>query len=217
MRCLTPLLLLLLALPAFGTNLFHASFTKPLESPWKWIREDPAAWRVRDGAIEVRVQPGNMWGPANDARNVLTYPAPDPGKGKIEIRATVENRPTEQYEQADLVWYYADSHMVKVGLELVDGKLSVVMGREENDHTRTMSINPVRVGNVELRLVAGGGRVAGYFRESSAAVSAPWQSAGECSLPVLSGATPQVSLQFYQGPSRAEHWARVTGFRIQKE
>jgi len=48
-----------------------------------------------------------------------------------------------QWEQVDLVLYYDDSNMVKVGLELVDGQLSIVMGREEKDATRTISITPV--------------------------------------------------------------------------
>jgi len=66
---------------------------------------------------------------------------------------TVEHKPTHQYEQADLVCYFDDSHMAKIGEELVDGKLSIVMGREENDKTRTIKIIPLEQTRVELRLL----------------------------------------------------------------
>jgi hypothetical protein len=197
-----------------AAELFRADFSKALDPSWKWIREVPSAWRLTNGALEVRVLGGNMWGPANDAKNVLILPAPGPAKGRIEVLATVENHPTEQYEQVDLVWYYADSHMIKVGYELVDGKISVVMGREENDHTRTMSINPVDAHAVSLRLVVATNTLTGFFRPRGAR---EWHSAGHCSLPVLAETPPKISLQFYQGPANTEHWARVTEFRINQE
>src|SRR5438552_4095183 len=58
--------------------IFHDTFGSTLGSGWRWVREDPASWRVGRGGLEVRIQPGNMWGPANDARNVLVRDAPDP-------------------------------------------------------------------------------------------------------------------------------------------
>jgi regulation of enolase protein 1 (concanavalin A-like superfamily) len=199
-----------MAVTVAATEKFRADFSKPLDASWKWIREDPSAWRLTNSALEIHLLPGNMWGPANDAKNVLTRPAPD--APSLEILATVENRPTEQYEQVDLVWYYSDSHMVKIGLELVDGKLSVVMGREEGDRTRTMSINPIDAYTVDLRLVvASTNRIFGFFRPHG---TASWQKAGDCSLPVLTGAPPKISLQCYQGPTIAERWARITEFRI---
>jgi hypothetical protein len=192
---------------------FRADFTKPLDITWKWIREDPAAWRLTNGALEIRLLPGNMWGPANDAKNVLTRHAPDPASTPqgLEIVATVTNRPTEQYEQVDLVWYYADSHMVKIGLELVDSKLSIVMGREEADRTRTISINPINAHTVDLRLLVTTNQITGDFRPHGTDV---WKRAGECSVPLLAGVRPMISLQCYQGPAKAERWARITQLRI---
>src|SRR5207247_4222107 len=119
---------------------FHDDFQGKLGEGWSWLREHREAWRVTGLGLEVRVEPGNMWGPANDARNLLIRPAPRPANEGIEVSVNVENRPTSQYEQADLVWYFDDGHMVKLGQELVDGKLSIVMGREENDKTRTIAI-----------------------------------------------------------------------------
>ncbi len=168
------------------------------------MREDPSAWRITNGLLEVRVQPGNMWGPANDAKNVLLIPAPR--ASGLEITATIEHRPTNQYEQADLVWYYADGNMVKLGPELVDGQFSVVMGREERDRARTISINPVAVGSVDVKFIVKGNEISGLFRDSA---TNNWRSAGSCTLPALPGLEPRISLQFYQGTAPADHWARV--------
>lgn len=157
-----------------------------------------------------------MWGPQNDARNVLLRPAPDIGGGGIEVAVTVENAPTNQYEQVDLVWYLNDSNMVKLGEELVDGKLSVVMGREENDKTRTISITPLDTTRVRLRLQVETNRITGSFQTST---TKPWQQVGACEppeAPTPGKITPKVSLQFYQGAPGIEHWARVTDFRINR-
>src|SRR5439155_25400634 len=107
-----------------------------------------------------------MWGPQNNARNVLVRPAS--AVVDLEIFVSVENKPTNQYEQVDLVWYYDDGNMVKLGQELVDGKLSVVMGREENDKTRTVAIIPLDSTSVRLRFFVKGDRIRGQFRPTSA-------------------------------------------------
>lgn len=188
---------------------FRDAFTGKLGEGWRWRRENPAGWRVREGALEIRIEPGNMWGPANDARNVLMRPVPNPVAGEVRVSMTVSNKPTEQYEQVDLVWYYADSHMVKIGHELVDGKLSIVMGREENDRTRTLAIIPIDALQVDLRLVATNNIIRGAFRATG---SNDWREAGACDLPIRG--EPHVAIQCYQGPANAERWARISDFQI---
>jgi regulation of enolase protein 1 (concanavalin A-like superfamily) len=138
-------------------------------------------------------------------------PAPQPGESTIEVTVTVENKPTHQYEQVNLVWYYDDSHMVKIGQELVDGKLSIVMGREEKDQCRTIAIIPLASTSVRLRLLAKGDQLVGQFRTSD---SKDWQQAGACTMPVPAGGAAKICLQFYQGPQDVEHWALVSDFRI---
>ena len=189
--------------------LFSDDFKGKLADGWSWVREDPRGWRVSDRGLEIRVQPGNMWGSANNAKNVLVRPVPDTAKGTVEVAVTVENQPVEQYEQVDLVWYYDDAHMVKLGQELVDGKLRVVMGREEGDRTRTVAILPLDAHSVRLRLVVSGGQIRGLFRPGN---TDKWQEAGACNLPVKGSA--KVSVQVYQGPANAERWAKVSEFRL---
>jgi regulation of enolase protein 1 (concanavalin A-like superfamily) len=191
--------------------IFHDTFKTKLGEGWTWVREDAKHWRVGERGLEVCIHSGNMWGPANDARNVLVRAAPDLAGKSLEITAAVENHPTNQWEQVDLCWYYDDGHMVKVGEELVDGKLSVVMGREENDRARTVSITPLDSERVELRQVVTADKVRGYFKTPGG----EWRSVGECDLPAKG--KPQISLQFYRGPADAEHWARVSEFTIRRK
>ncbi len=193
--------------------LFQDDFKGKLGKGWSWVREHREAWRVSDRALEVRLEPGNLWGKANDAKNILVRPAPDVAPEGIEITVTVENRPTSQYEQVDLAWYYDDGHMVKLGQELVNGKLSIVMGREEKDLTRTIKILPLAATKVQLRFVVKGDSIRGQFCEEG---SDQWHTVGECDLPVPPEGKAKISLQFYQGPADAEHWARVSEFRVRQ-
>jgi cytochrome c len=189
--------------------LFEDDFSGSLKEGWSWIRENPEGWRTGKDGLEILVEPGNMWGGANDARNVLVRPLPVTGPNAVEVLATLENYPTRQYEQIDLVWYYDDSHMVKIGLELVHGQLSLVMGREENDKTTTLSIIPMTSNIIEVRFTATGKEVQGEYRTPDAP---EWKLGGKCDLPV--NGEPKASIQAYQGLPGVEHWARVRGFRI---
>lgn len=191
--------------------IFQDDFKNGLAEGWRWVREAPEAWRTNAEGLEIRVLPGNMWGPPNDAKNVLVRSLPDHVANAIEVSVKVHNKPTEQYEQVDLVWYYDDSNMVKIGLEQVDRKLCVVMGREENDRTRTIAVIPKGTPSIHLRLTVRDDTISGHYRPEGAQ---DWVQAGECALPVHG--TPHVSLQVYQGPKAVERWARITEFLIRK-
>jgi len=190
--------------------LFSDDFIGKLQPGWTWVREDKSAWRTTDSGLEIRIQRGNMWGPENSGKNVLVRDLPKTDK-PLEISVTVEHRPTEQYEQVDLVAYYDDSHMVKIGEELVDGKLSIVMGREENDRARTIAIIPLEKNRVELKLRIEGRNVTGFYKPDGAA---DWKKAGECDLP--GSGMPKAALQCYQGSDQKEHWAKIQRFRIEE-
>lgn len=205
-------LLLGSGLPLLGgsTDLpFHEKFHDELAPGWSWVRENPDAWRLTKDGLEIRIEPGNMWGPENSGKNVLVRQAPGDGKRPLEITVTVENRPTEQYEQVDLTWYYDDSHMVKIGQEKVDGQLSIVMGREEKDRARTIAIIPLETAKVQLRLKQSRNHIEGFFRPGG---KGEWRKAGECDLPVHG--EPKIALQCYNGPKDAEHWAKISRFSI---
>jgi regulation of enolase protein 1 (concanavalin A-like superfamily) len=195
--------------PGASDLAFHEPFRGRLTEGWRWVREDPEGWRITDSGLEIRVQPGNMWGGANDARNILVRDVPDTEGKTVTVSVSLANRPTAQYEQVDLVWYYDDSHMVKIGQELVDGKLSLVMGREERDRCRTIAIHPIEAFVLEVRFVVRGQEIRGEYRPSG---ESEWRLGGVTDLPV--NGSPKVSIQCYQGPEGTEHWARILDLRI---
>jgi regulation of enolase protein 1 (concanavalin A-like superfamily) len=105
----------------------------------------------------------------------LVRPAPETVPGELEITVTMENHPTQQYEQVNLSWYYDDRHMVKLGQELVDGKLCIVMGREEADRPRTVNILPLTSDRVKLRYLVGVDRLRSQCQPEG---SNTWQEVG---------------------------------------
>lgn len=193
---------------AAAEPLFMDDFKSKLGPGWSWLREDKSAWRTSEQGLEIRIQPGNMWGPENSGKNVLIRKLPE-SERPYEISMTVEHSPTEQYEQVDLVAYFDDSNMVKIGEELVDGQLSIVMGREEKDRTRTLAIIPLEKTRVELKLRIVKGQVSGFFRPEG---TSDWKRAGECELPGTG--TPKIAIQCYQGTNDKEHWAKIQSFRV---
>lgn len=198
---------------ADASQIFSDPFQQKLAHGWSWVREDPDGWRITKDALEIRVQPGNMWGPENSGKNVLLRDLPPVKEKPLAISVTVQNRPSEQYEQVDLVWYCDDAHMVKIGQELVDGQLSIVMGREEGDRTRTIAIIPLTTHKAHLRFVLAAEKIEGFFRPDG---QEEWRKAGECDLPRKTGCQPKMALQCYQGPANVEHWARIQNFNIQE-
>ena len=135
----------------------------------------------------------------------MRRPPDDAQRRTLEVTASVWNHPTNQYEQVDLTWYFGDGDMVKVGQELVDGKLSVVMGREEGDRARTVSITPLDSEEVELRYRVKGNEIHGFFKTPKG----QWREVGHCDAPAAK-AEPRICLQFYQGAEGGDHWARVS-------
>lgn len=196
---------------AQGELLFQDDFNGTMADGWAFEREVRTHWRASSRGLEVCVQPGNMWGGANNAKNVLLRAIPAPTNTPIEISVTISNQPTAQWEQANLVWFYDDSNMVKLGQELVTGRLSIVMGREEGDRARTVAIVPLDASTVELRLQAAGRLVRGQFRT---AAWSDWRDIGICDLPVKG--EPKASLHFYNGPPNEEHWVRVNHFTVRR-
>ena len=211
MRLLFCLLLLSLSALQAEELLFKDDFKKGLAEGWSWVREDPKAWRTTDEGLELRILPGNLWGKANNAKNVLVRPVPDFGKDWINIGVSFDNTPTENFEQINLSWYYDDKNMVKFGLELVRGELCVVMGREENDKTKTVKIVKEATTKVDLRLVVHGNTIEGYYRLDG---QKGWIKAGECELPAAEN--PKISIHAYNGPGNVERWAKVSNLFVKR-
>jgi len=177
---------------------FEDSFDGKLDKGWSWLRENPSAWRMKDGALEIRVEPGV----ANNVKNALVRKAPDRNSGTFAIDVTVTNTtvPIQQYEQAGITWYNDSKPVFKLVKELVDGQLMIIPGR------KLMSSE-----KVQLRLIVMSDSFVAQFRPNC---EGEFQTPETGKLPAPNN--DQVSIQCYNGPPNAEHWIRFDDFRISK-
>jgi hypothetical protein len=176
--------------------LFQDTFDGKLGDGWTWLRENPDAWRITDGALQIRVEPGK----ANTVKNALLRKAPDRAAKKyaVEVTVTFLSAPTQQYEQAGITWYHQEKPVFKLVHERIDGKDWIIPGRRPAPH-RT----------VQLRLLVEGSQWTAQFREDAAG---EFHTAASGKLPPPGN--DQVSIQCYNGPPDAEHWIRFDDFRM---
>ena len=182
--------------PAAAGAGFVDSFDGKLDPGWSWLREDKKTWRIKDGGLEIRVQPGV----ANSVKNALLRKAPDPAKGAYTVDVTITSHtvPTVQFEQAGITWYHNGRPAMKLVKELVHGKLVIVPGAK-----------PMAAKTVQLRLVIAGNSWTAQYRPDA---KGDFLTAGKGRLPT--GCKHQVSIQCYNGPPNADHWIRFDDFRI---
>lgn len=176
--------------------LFEDAFdTKPGDG-WTWLRENKDAWRVKDGGLEICVEPGK----ANTVKNALVRKAPDRSKTKfaVEVTVTFTADPTQQWEQGGITWYHEKKPVFKLVHEHIDGKDWIIPGRK-----------PAPGKTVQLRLVVDGRRWTAQFRED---LKGKFQTTASGQLPPPGN--DQVSIQCYNGPVQAKHWIRFDDFRI---
>ena len=178
--------------------LFEDRFDGKLADGWSWLRENPKTWRFRDGALEIRVEPGV----APTVKNALVREAPDRSKGKFAFEVTVTNltKPIQQYEQAGLTLYHDGKPVFKLVKELIDGGLYIIPGKVAMDAK-----------TVQLRLVVTADGFEAQFRPEG---KGEFKTAAKGKLPPPG--KDQISIQCYQGPPDAEHWFRFRDFRILK-
>ena len=178
--------------------IFEDSFDGKLDAGWSLLRENPSAWRIREGALEIRNEPGA----AHNVKNALLRKALDRSSGKFAIDVTVANHtvPTQQYEQAGITWYNDGKPVFKLVKELVDGKLMIIPGRK-----------PMTSEMVQLRLIVTSDSFIAQYRPNC---EGEFQTAETGKLPAPNN--DQVSIQCYHGPTDTEHWIRFDNFRISK-
>lgn len=176
--------------------LFEDSFDEKPGEGWTWLREETQSWRIQDGGLEIRVQPGK----ADTVKNALMRDAPDRSSMKYAIEVTIDFKqpPIQQYEQAGITWYQKGKPVMKLVHEHVDGKVLIVPGFKEAPGK-----------TVQFRLVVEGTRWTAQYRED---LKGEFQEAATGALPPPG--EDQISLQCYDGPSEAEHWMRFDDFRI---
>jgi len=189
-------------------------FRGALDEDWTWVRENPQGWRLTETGLEILVEPGTMWSKIGDAKNVLLRKLPGNWKSGIDITCDLWHAPKSRWEQANLVWYFDDGHMVKLGLEIENGVPNIIMGRKENNQGKTLAIIPYSEPDVQLRFKVNGDRLVGYFRKPG---TDQWTIAAETTLPPSpDDAAAHISLQCYGGEVDSNRWARVGSLTIER-
>ncbi len=181
-----------------GQVVFADTFDGKLGQGWSWLRENPAAWRIREGGLEIRVEPGL----AHNVKNALLRKAPDRREGTYAYEVTVTNLtpPVVQFEQVGITWYNNGRPVKKLVKERIDGDTWIIPGKK-----------PMKAKSVQLRLIVTAGGYIAQFRPDG---QGEFQTAGRGGLPAPGD--DQVSLQCYHGPTDTEHWMRFDDFRIVK-
>lgn len=176
--------------------LFEDRFDGKLGEGWTWLRENPANWRIKDGALEIRVEPGV----APTVKNALLRKAPDRRQGKFaaEVTVTFTSPPTNQYEQAGITFYQDGKPGPKLVHERIDGGIYIIPGKVPTD-TQT----------VQLRMVMTEDQLLFQFRPDG---KGEFTTVGKA--PLRATDHEQVSIQCYNGPADAEHWMRFDDFRL---
>ncbi len=174
--------------------LFQERFDGKLAEGWTWLKRDDTRWRLREGGLELRVQPEQV--------NALARTVPDAGGGPyaIEVTLTSVPQPTQQYEQAGLFWYANGEPGPKFVKERIDGKIYVFPGKKEMAEE-----------TVTLRWVVQGQRYTAQYRPGG---QGDFLTAYSDTMPAAEKGKLQVALTCFHGPADAEHWVRLKDFRI---
>ena len=173
--------------------IYKDSLDGKLDEGWSWIREHEGYWRIADGGLEIRVEPGVK----DTVQNALVRSAP-PRPYTVEVTIRNHTHPTTQYEQAGITLYNSGEPVFKEVKELIDGDLFIIPGKK-----------PMPTNSVRLRLnVTSEGWEAQFQAEGSDTfeIAATGELAAEQS--------DQISLQCYNGPEEGEHWIRFEDFQI---
>ncbi len=187
-------------------------FRDALDEDWTWVRENPQGWRLTESGLEILVEPGTMWSKTGDAKNVLLRKLPADWKSGVNVTCELWHSPKKRWEQANLVWYFDDGHMVKLGLEIEHGVPNIVMGRKERNQGKTLAIIPYAHPDVQLRFTVKGQKLVGFFRKPGAET---WTQAAETNLPTLPvESTAYISLQCYGGEAESNRWAHFGSLKI---
>lgn len=191
--------------------LFAEDFDGKLKGEWKWVRQNRDEWRIRDRSLQLRSQPGGIWG-GNNARNVLLI-KPET-TDNVEAVVDVAHEPKKKWEQAGLLWYVDDDNFVKFISEHIDGKMYAVLASEEGGRGRVFGKVEMPQANVQLRLIVQARQVTGQSLTGQWRVkkSDEWSDCGTCEF--SAPGDPRFGLFTQTGPEDVIRWVRFDSFRI---
>jgi regulation of enolase protein 1 (concanavalin A-like superfamily) len=213
-HALLPLLLVLLAAAAPHV-LFDEPFKQNLSPGWSWLREDKPDWKLADGALHIRLTPGNLWANENTARNLLLRDAPKDVKS-FTAEVTLSLSPADFGEQAGLLWYRDDDNYLKLTKEFYNDRTWVVFAAERGGKPDYREAE-CRGQWVNLRLTVAGDKAAASFLPVGATEA---KGMGTFDLPAprdpnARAAPPvRIGLTAHHGAADSDRWAVFRDFRI---
>lgn len=208
------LFVILVLAPALGAlekeePLFADPFTDKLKDGWTWVREDPKGWRLDKGTLVIRTSVGGLWMKDNNGRNILLRTPPKVKSGKLAVEVLVDIEPTNQYENAGLIWYYDDDNYVIMVKEKIDKEILVQIVQEQNGKPKAGFHKKFEGKSVWVRMEVEGDKITGRYRETP---KEDWVTVGQCMLP--KGGEPKVGLTTAYAAQGAMHFSRFTNLRI---
>jgi hypothetical protein len=194
--------------------LFEDQFNGKLGDGWSWVYEDKENWRIEGGKLQIRATGGSNFMKEHDGKNYLLRTPPDVKAGELSVEAFIENKPTEQWEHAGLMWYYDDDHYVILNKERNNygHKTSIMFGVEKDGKIVSPSFpDPAyEAEGVWLRFRVNGQHIVGECR---AVPSDPWREVGHGELPVKG--PPMVGLHAGYSPRKElNRWSSFSHFKI---
>jgi len=187
--------------------LFEEKFTGELGKDWSWVREDPKAWRIDQGALVLRTLPGYLHAKANNSRNILLRPLPKSDQ-PLAIEVYVEGEPKVQFEHAGVLWYVDDDNYVSLFQEVLGGKVELQMVAEKEGKPRT-TVTKHDAKGVWMRLLIADGKITTQYRPSE---KEEWKTVGNSDIPAPGPA--RVGVMSGGAPKEAERHVRFRSFRI---
>ncbi|MBC7908961.1 MAG: VOC family protein [Pyrinomonadaceae bacterium] len=188
--------------------LLDTKFTSPLSAGWYWIRENPKAWKVKNGKLMLQSAPGYVYVEYNNATNVLLRKAPVTSRVLI-LEVFLENQPKLLFEHAALYWYYDEDNYVGILKEQMREDIKLRMMSEKDAKALFLGEPTYAAEGVWLRLVIKGDKARGYYRQTD---KDEWRVMGEIKLPAKG--EPKVGLNAGGGSENSDRWASFSHFRI---
>ena len=160
--------------PISGSDEFESA---QLGSQWRWVREDPARWRLSGGSLVITSQAGDLQGAANTARNVALQDVN--GDWTAEAKVVFSRPLANNNEQGGIVAYAGDDDYVKLAWEMANSgaplnKLRIVAVREQGGAPATIQVT----GSDAQRLVGADGAVWLRLRKAGNVYKAYYSSDG---------------------------------------
>ncbi|MBI3854741.1 MAG: hypothetical protein HY293_03520 [Planctomycetes bacterium] len=181
-----------------------------LAEGWSWLREDSAGWKVEDGGLRIKAQPGKIWYKTKTARNLLVrkLPAAGTAEAPISLEVTAESKPDTTAEQCGLYLYFDDGNFVKIIHERVKEKTNVLLVREQKNIPEPQPGKEEASSKIRLRLTWAGAKVSGSYKAGG-----DWVPVGEVELPA-GAAGGSIGLASHGAAADADRWTKFSELRV---